>query len=114
MAEIYYGRSIQNALQTIAHDLGGMQTMLNLAIGPNDQTVRRGCVRGVTFRAQDFINLADYPAPHPLRTRDILRRTNDLLYEIHLLMQLPLWQYTLVDYPQVDVITVTRTSKRID
>ena len=36
MAEIYYGRSIQNALQTIAHDLGGMQTMLNLAIGPND------------------------------------------------------------------------------
>ena len=61
MAEIYYGRSMQNALQTIAHDLGGMQTMLNLAIGPNDQTVRRGCVHGVTFRAQDFINLADYP-----------------------------------------------------
>lgn len=114
MAEIYYGRSLQNALQAIAHDLGGMRTMLSLAIGPNDLAVRRGYVRGVTFRAQDFINLADYPAPRPLRTRDILRRTNDLLYEIHLLVQLPLWQYVLVDYPQVSVVTVVRTSKRID
>ena len=114
MAEIYYGRSMQNALQTIAHDLGGMQTMLNLAIGPNDQAVRRSYVLAVTFREQDLVNLADDPALSPLRTRDILRRTNDLLYEIHLLVQLPLWQYILVDYPQVGVITVTRTSKRID
>ena len=38
----------------------------------------------------------------------------DLLYKIHLLVQLPLWQYILIDYPQVGVITVTRTSKRID
>ena len=54
------------------------------------------------------------PAPYPLLARNILRRTNDLLYKIHLLVQLPLWQYILIDYPQVGVITVTRTSKRID
>ena len=112
MAEIYYGRSMQNAFQAIAHDLGGMRAMLNLAIGPNDQAVRRSYVLGVTFRAQDFINLADYPVPHPLWTRDILRRTNDLLYEIHLLVQLPLWHYVFTNYPQVSVITVTRISKR--
>ena len=91
-----------------------MRTMLSLAIGPNDLAVRRCYVRGVTFRAQDFINLADSPAPYPLLARNILRRTNDLLYKIHLLVQLPLWQYILIDYPQVGVITVTRTSKRID
>ena len=114
MAEIYYGRSLQNALQAIAHDLGGMRTMLSLAIGPNDLAVRRSYVRGVTFRAQDFINLADSPAANLLWARHALQRTNDLLYEIHLLVQLPLWHYVLTDYPQVNVITVTRTSKRID
>lgn len=114
MSEIYYGRSLQNAFQAIAHDLGGMQAMLNLAIGPNDLAVRRTYVHGVALREQDLANLADDPAPNPLRARHILRRTNDLLYEIHLLVQLPLWQYILVDYPQVGVITVTRTSKRID
>ena len=32
----------------------------------------------------------------------------------HSMRQRPLWQYILIDYPQVGVITVTRTSKRID
>lgn len=114
MTEIYYGRSLQNAFQAIAHDLGGMRTILNLAIGPNDLAVRRRYVRDVAFREQDLVNLADDPAPNPLRARHVLRGTNGLLYEIHLLVQLPLRQYVLVDYPQVSVITVTRISKRID
>ena len=114
MAEIYYGRSLQNALQAIAHDLGGMRTMLSLAIGPNDLAVRRSYVRAVTFCEQDLGNLADGPAANLLWARHALQRTNDLLYEIHLLVQLPLWHYVLTDYPQVNVITVTRTSKRID
>ena len=116
MTEIYYSRSLQNAFQAIAHDLGGMRTILNLAIGPNDLAARRRYVRDVAFRERDLVNLADDPAPNPLRARHVLRGTNGLLYEIHLLVQppLPLWQYVLVDYPQVSVITVTRISKRID
>lgn len=114
MAEIYYGRSLQNAFQAVAHDLGGMRVMLNVAIGPNDLAVRRRYVRDVAFRERDLVNLADDPAPNPLRARHVLRRTNGLLYEIHLLVQLPLWQYVIKDYPQVGVVTVTRTSKRID
>lgn len=114
MAEIYYGRSLQNAFQAVAHDLGGMRVMLNVAIGPNDLAVRRRYVRDVAFRERDLVNLADDPAPNPLRARHVLRRTNGLLYEIHLLVQLPLWQYVIKDYPQVGVVTVTRTSKHID
>ena len=58
MAEIYYGRSLQNAFQAVAHDLGGMRVMLNVAIGPNDLAVRRRYVRDVAFREQDLVNLA--------------------------------------------------------
>ena len=110
-AEIYYGRSLQNAFQATAHDLGGMRVMLNVAIGPNDLAVRRRYVRDVTFREQDLINLADYPTPRDWRTT-ILRRTNELLYEIHLLVQLPLWQYVITGYPRLNVVTAVRTSER--
>lgn len=109
--EIYHGRSLQNAFQAVAHDLGGMRVMLNVAIGPNDLAVRRRYVRDVAFREQDLVNLADHPTPQGWRTT-ILRRTNELLYEIHLLVQLPLWQYVITAYPRLDVITAVRTSER--
>lgn len=109
--EIYYGRSLQNAFQAVAHDLGGMRAMLNVAIGPSDLAVRRRYVRDVAFREQDLVNLADYPTPRGWRTT-ILRRTNDLLYEIHLLVQLPLWQYVIEEWPSIDIVTAIRTPKR--
>lgn len=109
--EIYYGRSLQNAFQAVAHDLGGMRVMLNVAIGPNDLAVRRRYVADVAFREQVLVNLADRPTPQGGRTT-ILRRTNELLYEIHLLVQLPLWQYVIKEWPSIDIVTAVRTSER--
>ena len=113
MSKVYYGRSAPNAYQAIAHDLGGMRTLLRLAIGANDKAVRDRYMRDVALREQDFTNLADHPIPQGWKNA-ILGRTNDLLYEIHLLVQLPLWQYVIKDYPQVGVVTAVRTSKRVN
>ena len=113
MTEIYYGRSLQNAYQAIAHDLGGMRAALHLAIGPKDRAVRDRYVRDVSSYEKALALLADQsPAPTRFKQIDVLRRANLLLYEIHLRVQLPLWQYVIKKYPQVDVVTATRTSER--
>lgn len=44
----------------------------------------------------------------------VVSRTNDLLYEIHLTAQVPLWQYVVVEWPQIDLVTVCRVSKRVE
>lgn len=111
MTEIYYGRSLSNAFQAIAHDLGGMRVMLRLTVDPKDKAVLRSYTRDLIHREHDFINLADRPAPAGWR-KIILRRTNDLLYEIHLLVQTPLWQYVMKEYESIDVVTVTRSDRR--
>lgn len=114
MTEIYYGRSLQNTYQAIAHDLGGMRVALHLALGPKDRAVRDRYVREVSSREKALALLADQFSAPAMRHKqtDVLRYTNQLLYEIHLLVQLPLWQYVVKKYPQVDVITAVRTSER--
>lgn len=113
MTEIYYGHSLQNAYQAIAHDLGGMRAALHLALGPKDRAVRDRYVRDVSYREKAFALLADqFPAPTQYKQTDVLGHTNLLLYEIHLVVQLPLWQYVVKKYPQVDIVTAVRTSER--
>lgn len=111
MTEIYYGRSLSIAFQAVAHDLGGMRAAVHLAVGPRDIAVRKRYTRDLTLREQDLVNLADHPTPKNWQTT-ILRRTNELLYEIHLLVQLPLWQYVIKTYNSVDVVTAVRTTER--
>lgn len=111
MTEVYYGRSLSNAFQAIAHDLGGMRAVLRLAVGPKDKAVRDRYVRDLIHREHDLINLADHPTPAGWQTT-ILRRTNDLLYEIHLLVQTPLWQYSVKTFGSVGVVTATRSDRR--
>ena len=111
MSEIYQGVSLPNAYQAIAHDLGGMRAMLCLALGPEDARVRDSYIRSLIHREHDFINLADHPPPKSWQTT-ILNRTNELLYEIHLLIQLPLWQYVVKRYGSAGVIIVVRDDRR--
>ena len=111
MTEVYYGRSLSNAFQAIAHDLGGMRAVLRLAIDPKDKAVRDHYIRHLIHREHDFINLADHPTPVGWQTT-ILERTNDLLYEIHLLVQAPLWQYVVKQYESIDVVTAVRSDRR--
>ena len=110
-AEIYCGRSLQDAFRAIAHDLGGMRAMLNVAIGPESLIARYFYVRNVSSCEQHLTNLADCPAPRAWR-RAVLRRTNEQLYDIHLLVQLPLWQYVIEEDPLTNTITAIRTPKR--
>lgn len=113
--EIYRGRLLQDAFRAVAHDLSGMRVALHLAIGAKDSAVRREYARSVASREQDLVNLADYPTPRDWQ-QTILRRTNNLLYGIHLHIQLPLWQYVIEEYLSVDtgdvVVTAVRTSER--
>ena len=111
MTEIYYGRSLPNAFQAIAHDLGGMRAMLRLMIGPKDKAVLDRYTRGLIHREYDLVNLANHPTPAGWQ-KTILRRTNELLYEIYLLVQTPLWQYVVKQYESIDVVTAVRSDRR--
>lgn len=111
MTEIYYGKSLSNAFQAIAHDLGGMRVVLRLTVDPKDKAVRDRYTRDLIHREHDLINLADHPTPAGWQ-KTILRRTNELLYEIHLLVQVPLWQYVVKEYESIDVITAVRSDRR--
>lgn len=111
MTEVYYGRSLPNAFQAIAHDIGGMRAMLRLMIGPKDKAVLDRYTCDLVYREQDLTNLADHPTPAGWQ-KTILRRTNDLLYEIHLLVQTPLWQYVVKEYESIDVVTVMRSDRK--
>lgn len=111
MSEIYHGVSLPDAYRAIAHDLGGMRVMVHLALGPEDARVRDRYIRDLVCREHDLINLADHPTPVGWRTT-ILNRINELLYEIYLLIQLPLWQYVMRCPEPVGVITVVRNDRR--
>lgn len=114
MSEIYYGRSLSNAFQAIAHDLGGMRVAVRLALGPQDINPRTRYVRDLIHREHDFVNLADHPSMPEKWWKGVVSRTNDLLYEIHLTAQVPLWQYDVAEWQQIDLVTVRRASKRVE
>ena len=114
MSEIYYGQSLSNAFQAIAHDLGGMRVVVRLALGPQDINPRTRYVRDLIHREHDFVNLADNPSMPEKWWKGVVSRTNDLLYEIHLTVQLPLWQYVVTEWQQIDLVTVCRVSKRVE
>ena len=114
MSEVYCGRSLSNAFQAIAHDLGGVRVAVQLALGPKDINPCKRYLLHLTYREHDFVNLADHPSMPEKWWKGIVQRTNDLLYEIHLTVQLPLWQYVVTDWQQLDLVTVRRVSKRVE
>lgn len=111
MTEVYCGKSLSNAFQAIAHDLGGMRAVLRLAISPKDKVVRDRYTRDLIRREYDLVSLANHPTPASWQ-KTILGRTNELLYEIHLLVQVPLWQYVVKQYESIDVVTAVRSDRR--
>ena len=114
MSEIYYGQSLSNAFQAIAHDLGGMRVVVRLALGPQDINPRTRYVRDLIHREHDFVNLTDHSGMPKKWWKRVVSHTNDLLYEIHLTAQVPLWQYVVAEWPQIDLVTVRRVSKRVE
>ena len=114
MTEIYYGRSMENAFQAIAHDLGGMQVAVRLALGQKDIAPRKAYLRRLAAHERSFVGLANYPDAYKKWWKEIVSRTNDLLYEIHLTTQLPLWQYVVAEWPQIDLVTARRVSERTE
>ena len=114
MSEVYCGQSLSNAFQAIAHDLGGMRVAVRLALGPQDINPCKRYLLHLTYREHDFVNLADHPSMPEKWWKGIVQRTNDLLYEIHLMTQLPLWQYVVVEWPQIDLVTARRVPERTE
>lgn len=114
MTEIYCGRSMENAFQAIAHDLGGMQVAVRLALGQKDIAPCKAYLRRLADHERSFADLADHPDASKKWWKGTVRRTNDLLYEIHLTVQLPLWQYVVTEWQPLDLVTVRRVSKRVE
>lgn len=114
MTEIYYGRSMENAFQAVAHDLGGMQVAVRLALGQKDIAPRKAYLRRLADHERSFADLADHPDASKKWWKETVRRTNDLLYEIHLMTQLPLWQYVVVEWPHINLVTARRVPERTE
>lgn len=93
---IYEGRELKDAFRIIANDLLAMGVMVRLVTIGESRAISETCARQLRYRAKDFINLVSYHTP-PTWQQTVISRANMLLHEIHHLLRLPRWRYTLVN-----------------
>ena len=93
--QIYSGHARAEAFEAIAEDLKAMALMIRAACAGRYKNGGIPYIEGIAFWTREFINLASCKTSSTWQSL-IMNQTNNLLREIHLTLQLPLWKYTVV------------------
>lgn len=93
--QVYSGYARTEAFEAIAEDLKAMALMIRAACAGRYKRGGIPYIDGIAFWTREFMNLASYKTSSTWQ-QIITDRTNNLLREIHLTLQLPLWKYTVV------------------